>query len=162
MHPFTLRSLVAVGATLALGGVAAAPAAPAPAADKWDSRRPVVLTERVTSATSLDLGTPGSSTGDQFTGTGDLYDSIGNKVGTSAFTCVSAGPGVSQCAQVYELAGGKITTAGTTRPNFTTSPLFDERLAVTGGTGSYRGTSGEVRLVQHSFTEATLTLYLDR
>ena len=149
----SIRSLSVVGLSFALIGAAVA--------SDWE-HGPLVLTERVTSFTPLDLGAPGASTGDQFTGTGDLFDARGNKVGTSAFTCIVAGVGVSQCSQVYELSGGKLATAGTTRPNFTTSPLFDELLAVTGGTGTYRGATGEVRLVQHSFTEATLTINLSR
>jgi hypothetical protein len=148
-----IRSLFTVGLSLALIGTAVA---------SGSERGRFVLTERVTSFTPLDLGAPGPSPGDQFTGTGDLFDARGNKVGTSAFTCIVAGAGVSQCSQVYELSGGKLVTAGTTRPDFTTSPLFDEQLAVTGGTGIYRGSSGEVRLVQHNFTEATLTINLSR
>jgi len=121
-----------------------------------------VVSERVSSATSLDLGTPGAGPGDMFTGTGDLFDAHGAKIGTSTYTCITAAEGVSQCSQVYAVPGGKIMTAGTTHPDYSASPIFDARLAVVGGTGRYAGAAGELRLVQSTTSEATLTFHLAR
>ena len=147
----TLRTSLVSAALVALSGLASA-----------ESGHVYVVTEVVTSFTSLDLAAPGAGPGDQFTGTGDLFDARGQKVGTSTFTCISAAEGVNQCSQVYALPDGKITTAGTTHPDSSATPIFDARLAVTGGTGRFVGAVGELRLVQTTTSQATLTFHLAR
>jgi hypothetical protein len=150
----TLRLSLVSAALAALSGLATAQAG--------SSGRVFVVTEVGTSFTSLDLAAPGAGPGDQFTGTGDLFDDRGQKVGTSTFTCITAAEGLNQCAQVYALPGGKITTTGTTHPDSSATPIFDARLAVTGGTGRFVGAVGELRLVQTTTSQATLTFHLTR
>jgi hypothetical protein len=129
--------------------------------NKSGGHRTLALTERTSSFTSLDLGSPGAGPGDQFTGTGDLLDAAGNKVGTSIFTCITAAIGIRQCSQVYELADGKITTTGTAHVSGTTSPLSDDVFAVIGGTGKYLGVVAQLRLVQNTTSTAALTFTFD-
>ena len=131
------RPLVAFALVLAAVGASANPA----------EVEPVTLTEQPTSFNSGGLVT---------TGTDDLIDASGAKVGTTTFTCITAAPGVLQCSLVYELPGGKLTAAGTTHPVTGASPIFDEHVAITGGTGRYVGAIGDVRIVQE-MTGAKLT-----
>jgi hypothetical protein len=140
------RPLPVLLLALAAGAACAADADP----------RHMTVTEVDTAFTSLDLGTPGDGSGDQFTGTGDLLDAHGARVGASAYTCIAAAAGVSQCNLSYELPGGMVTSFGTTHPVSGASPVFDTRLPITGGTGRYAGASGELHLVQFDGT-ATLT-----
>jgi allene oxide cyclase len=103
----------------------------------------VAVIEHATTDTVVDLTTNGDSTGDLLTFHNELFDS-GNDdvVGTNQGECVRIEVGVSwECRWINFLEGGSITVEG---------PFFDDgpsALAITGGTGAYRGARGSMRLV---------------
>jgi len=103
----------------------------------------LAVIERATTDTVVDLTTNGDSTGDLLTFHNELFED-GNEivVGTDQGECVRIEVGVSwECRWINFLEGGSITVEG---------PFFDEgpsAMAITGGTGAYRGARGSMRLV---------------
>jgi allene oxide cyclase len=103
----------------------------------------LAVIEHATTDTVVDLTTNGDSTGDLLTFHNELFDD-GNEivVGTDQGECVRIEVGVSwECRWINFLEGGSITVEG---------PFFDEgpsAMAITGGTGAYRGARGSMRLV---------------
>ena len=103
----------------------------------------LVIVERATTDTVVDLTTNGDSTGDLLTFHNELFDeSNDDLVGTDQGECVRIEVGVSwECRWINVLEDGSITVEG---------PFFDagpSALAITGGTGAYRGARGSMRLV---------------
>jgi len=103
----------------------------------------LAVVEHATTDTVVDLTTNGDSTGDLLTFHNELFDAGNeNVVGTDQGECVRIEVGVSwECRWINFLEGGSITVEG---------PLFDEgpsAMAITGGTGVYRGARGSMRLV---------------
>lgn len=103
----------------------------------------LVVVERATTDTVVDLTTNGDSTGDLLTFHNELFDeSNDDAVGTNQGECVRIEVGVSwECRWINFLEDGSITVEG---------PFFDagpSALAITGGTGAYRGARGSMRLV---------------
>ena len=103
----------------------------------------MVVVERATTDTVVDLTTNGDSTGDLLTFHNELFDeSNDDAVGTNQGECVRIEVGVSwECRWINFLEDGSITVEG---------PFFDagpSALAITGGTGAYRGARGSMRLV---------------
>ena len=103
----------------------------------------LALVERATTDTEVDLTANGDSTGDLLTFHNDLFDAANEKVvGTDQGDCVRIEVGVSwECRWINSLEDGSITVEG---------PFFDDgpsALAITGGTGTYRGARGSLRLV---------------
>ena len=101
------------------------------------------VVEHATTDTVVDLTTNGDSTGDLLTFHNELFDeSNADVVGTNQGECVRIEVGVSwECRWVNFLQGGSITVEG---------PFLDagpSALAITGGTGAYRGARGSMRLV---------------
>jgi len=103
----------------------------------------LAVVEHATTDTVVDLTTNGDSTGDLLTFHNELFDAANeNVVGTDQGECVRIEVGVSwECRWINFLEGGSITVEG---------PFFDEgpsAMAITGGTGVYRGARGSMRLV---------------
>ena len=103
----------------------------------------LAVVEHATTDTVVDLTTNGDSTGDLLTFHNELFDAGNeNVVGTDQGECVRIEVGVSwECRWINFLEGGAITVEG---------PFFDEgpsAMAITGGTGAYRGARGSMRLV---------------
>ena len=103
----------------------------------------LTVVEHATTDTVVDLTTNGDSTGDLLTFHNELFDdSNTDVVGSDQGECVRIEVGVSwECRWVNVLEGGSITVEG---------PFFDagpSTLAITGGTGIYRGARGTMRLV---------------
>jgi allene oxide cyclase len=103
----------------------------------------LAVIEHATTDTVVDLTTNGDSTGDLLTFHNELFDAGNeNVVGTDQGECVRIEVGVSwECRWINFLDGGSITVEG---------PFFDEgpsAMAITGGTGAYRGARGSMRLV---------------
>jgi hypothetical protein len=103
----------------------------------------LVVIEHATTDTVVDLTTNGDSTGDLLTFHNELFDESNvDVVGTDQGDCVRIEVGVSwECRWVNALEGGSITVEG---------PFFDAKasnLAITGGTGIYRGARGSMRLL---------------
>jgi len=131
----TLAAAAVVAATaIAISIVSAASAGPNV------TRMHVV--ERATTDTVVDLTTNGDSTGDLLTFHNDLYDDRDRQiVGSDQGECVRIEVGVSwECRWVNTFDNGSITVEG---------PFLDagtSNLAITGGTGAYRGARGSMRL----------------
>ena len=103
----------------------------------------LAVIEHATTDTVVDLTTNGDSTGDLLTFHNELFDDANEiVVGTDQGECVRIEVGVSwECRWINFLEGGSITVEG---------PFFDEgpsAMAITGGTGAYRGARGSMRLV---------------
>jgi allene oxide cyclase len=101
------------------------------------------VVEHATTDTVVDLTTKGDSSGDLLTFHNELFDETNTQVvGSDQGECVRIVVGVSwECRWVNFLEGGSITVEG---------PFFDagpSALAITGGTGAYRGARGSMRLV---------------
>ena len=110
---------------------------------RGSERIPSGRVEHATTDTVVDLTTNGDSTGDLLTFHNELFDDANEiVVGTDQGECVRIEVGVSwECRWINFLEGGSITVEG---------PLFDEgpsAMAITGGTGVYRGARGSMRLV---------------
>ena len=103
----------------------------------------LAVIEHATTDTVVDLTTNGDSTGDLLTFHNELFDDANEiVVGTDQGECVRIEVGVSwECRWINFLEGGSITVEG---------PVFDDgpsALAITGGTGAYRGARGSMRLL---------------
>ncbi|MDA2803148.1 allene oxide cyclase barrel-like domain-containing protein [Nocardiopsis suaedae] len=156
----------ATAGALALG-LSLAPTAANAAPPKHGYHHRTITIEAVETGTAVnlvDVAPDDSALGDQLIGTADLTDSDGNELGTSSFVGIStdAEPRTSEMLTfVYELPDGKITTAGTAQLS-DSGPVFDEKFAITGGTGEYKNASGEVRVLQESMEEAKVTFEIRR
>ena len=100
------------------------------------------LVERATTDAVTDLGAKDDSAGDLLTFANEVYDeSNANLVGTDNGWCIRTVPGKAwECSWTLSLADGQITVQG---------PFLDvgdSVLAVTGGTGSYAGVGGDMKL----------------
>ena len=103
----------------------------------------LAVIEHATTDTVVDLTTKGDSTGDLLTFHNELFDDANEiVVGTDQGECVRIEVGVSwECRWINFLEGGSITVEG---------PVFDDgpsAMAITGGTGAYRGARGSMRLL---------------
>jgi allene oxide cyclase len=113
----------------------------ATAASAADTER-IAVVERATTDVVTDTGEAGDSAGDILTFANDVYDEANvSKVGTDNGWCVRTIAGKAwECFWTLSLAGGQITVEG---------PFLDSGdsvLAVTGGTGTYTGVSGEMKI----------------
>lgn len=99
--------------------------------------------EHATTDTVVDLTANGDSTGDLLTFHNEVFDeATGDVVGTSHGDCIRIEVGVSwECRWVTTLEVGSLAVEG---PFFDASPSV---LAITGGTGEFRGARGSMRLV---------------
>jgi hypothetical protein len=132
------RRLNAISATAITAGLATAllMSAPAVAAGKMH------LIEHATSDTVTDLGAKGDSVGDVLTFANDIFASDNKtQLGTDNGFCIRTVVGKAwECFWTLSLAKGQITVEG---------PFLDAGdsvLSVTGGTGAYGTTRGEMGL----------------
>ena len=100
------------------------------------------LVERATSDAVTDTGAKDDSVGDILTFANEIYDEANKKVvGSNTGYCFRTAVGKSwECAWTNTLADGQINVAG---------PFLDGKdsvLAVTGGTGKYASSRGEMML----------------
>jgi len=130
------NTIVAMGAMTAL--ILAVPAVAAPAA----GTRLDVVERAETDTISVHGGTGADNVGDVLTFNNPIYDA-GNtrKIGSDHGYCVRLVAGKSmECHWTLLLSNGQIMVDG---------PVYDgpdTMLAVTGGTGAYRGARGEMRI----------------
>lgn len=123
--------------------VVAAALAAVPAAAQARVHRSITVVEHATTDSTVDLGATGDSTGDLLTFHNRVYDRRDRRVvGRDQGSCIRIDPqaGSYECAWTVMLRRGHLTVAG---------PFYDKHdstLAVTGGTGRYRGARGEMRL----------------
>ncbi|MFI5898244.1 hypothetical protein ACIA5D_50015 [Actinoplanes sp. NPDC051513] len=166
MNRILLSSLVAAAASLAIGAAAIAspPTAAKAGVDSATAHRDVLTFAvhfRPFPENFVDLGEPGPGIGDQLVFQDDLMDLTGRHVGVEGGTCVitAALPDGFQieCLGTISLADGQISYQGLV------SNAPTKQLAIVGGTGRYRGASGEATLVELGHDDAgTLTVSIDR
>jgi hypothetical protein len=103
----------------------------------------IAVIEHATTDVVVDLTTNGDSTGDLLTFHNEIFDADNQTViGTDQGECVRIEVGVSwECRWVTSLETGSITVEG---PFLDAGPSV---LAITGGTGEFRGARGSMRLV---------------
>jgi hypothetical protein len=130
------------------------------------SRTFTVFSETVQFA-AIDLGDSGTSLGDQFVFSDDLLtEKGGDKVGFDGGVCTlvrrdeASRTDTVQCAVTFSFEGGQIATQALLT-------LHDGHFSgtevgpVTGGSGEFRGASGEVAVEFFSDIEANITFDLD-
>src|SRR4051812_37053305 len=121
------------------------------------------LTAKETEFVQLDLGSTGGSVGDQFVFADDLYRDgrfAGDDGGSCTFTRFESYDEFdANCIDTLRLRGGQITLQG-----LVTFRDGDDRpvtVAITGGTGAYRGAGGEVSIRSVRDTKEIYTVRLD-
>ena len=110
--------------------------------DRHARSRTIAVIEHATTDTTTNTGASGDSVGDILTFANDVFDAAdATKVGTDNGYCLRTVKGAAfECNWTTFLAGGQITVEG---------PFFDAKdstLAITGGTGRFRGARGEMEL----------------
>ena len=107
-----------------------------------NSGKTLTVVEHATTDATTDTGDPGDSAGDVLTFANDVFNAGDTaKVGTDQGYCIRVVKGATyECTWTTFLAGGQIVVAG---------PFLDagnSTLAITGGTGRYRGARGTMDL----------------
>lgn len=102
----------------------------------------LVVIERATTDTVVDLGPEGDSLGDTLAFSNELYDEGNAEVlGRSQGACTRVEVGAAwECTWTNMLPNGSLVVQG---------PFYDAAdsvLAITGGTGDYAGATGQMRL----------------
>ena len=110
--------------------------------DHHGQGKTITVIEHATTDTTTDTGATGDSVGDILTFANKVFDATDTtEVGTDNGYCLRTVAGAAyECNWTTFLAGGQITVEG---------PFFDAKdstLAITGGTGRYRGARGEMEL----------------
>lgn len=153
------RRLGLLGTALAVAALAV------PATAEGNGRgRTITLTARETQSQFLDLGPSGLSAADQFT-FADRLTRDGRPAGDDGGSCtITIVDGYNQftanCVATLRLLGGQIAVQGLiTFREGSTRPFV---VAITGGTGDYRGASGELEIRPVTDTKEIYTLRLDR
>jgi len=107
-----------------------------------NSGKTITVIEHATTDTTTDTGAPGDSVGDVLTFANEVFNARDTtKVGTDQGYCIRVVKGTSyECNWTTFLPGGQIVVEG---------PFLDaanSTLAITGGTGRYRGARGTMDL----------------
>jgi hypothetical protein len=102
----------------------------------------LTVVEHATTDTTTDIGAPGDSVGDVLTFANDVFNAADTaKVGTDQGYCIRVVAGTSyECNWTTLLPGGQIVVEGPFRD------AANSTLAITGGTGRYRGARGTMDL----------------
>ncbi len=160
-------AVAAIAATsLAFGGITLASASSDEPSD-GEAGRTVKLFALTVQTADVDLGASGFSLGDQQIFADDLSAKEGGQsLGSDGGACTvvrvtDAGKfsGTVQCVATLSLSGGQIATQGLLTITDGRPPAsFD--IAITGGTGAYRGAGGVLAVQEISPTKANLTLHL--
>jgi hypothetical protein len=152
-------ALALVVASITLASASSPSASSATTGDK-DRVQVIHLVSKSIQEVELDLGEPGTSLGDQFVLSNNLFRD-GKKVGTSGGTCSITfftedfSTLTANCVLTLSLPRGQITVQGLVSFTDPHPPV----VAITGGTGAYRTAHGEMKV---RFAEAgdRLTLFL--
>jgi hypothetical protein len=135
-----LRRVLPIASVVVLALVLAIPAL---AGSHPGGGRSLVVVERAETDLVVDLGETCDSLGDQLVFGNPIFDAANVKnVGRDEGTCFRTNPGLSwECTWTTILASGTITVQG---------PFYDDGrdsvLAITGGTGSYANSRGQMTL----------------
>ena len=102
----------------------------------------LTVVERATTDAVTDTGATGDSPGDILTFANELFDKDNTtKVGTDNGYCIRTAAGMAwECAFTNNLEGGQISVTGSFLD------IGDSVLTIVGGTGAYKGASGEMLL----------------
>jgi Allene oxide cyclase barrel like domain len=163
--------LWAVAAALTCGGVALASDRPS---DSWAGRhlghvRVIKVFSSTVQFKQLDLGDSGFSLGDEIVFADDLLTAKGGtKIGSDGGVCTvvrvddaTTATGTLQCPVTLSLDGGQLFTVGLVQ--LTNGALSGTQVvAVTGGTGQFRGAQGALAVEFLTPTEANYTITLTR
>jgi len=166
MNRSLLSSLVAVAASLAVGAAVITSLPTTAQADANSARtHGEVLNFNVVfrpfPENYIDLGEPGPGIGDLIVFQDTLTDLTGHHLGVQGGSCVITAvlppdDFQTECLGTASLADGQISYQGLVT-NSATKPL-----AVVGGTGRYRGVTGQATLVELGHDDAgTLTISID-
>jgi hypothetical protein len=134
----TLALIVAVVLAVGVGSISAAAAN-----DKPDHPRRLTVVEHATSDTVVDTGAAGDSLGDILAFGNPIFDAANAKqIGRDQGYCMRTNVGASwECNWTVILDKGSLVVEG---PFY--DDLRDSQLAITGGTGDFRNTRGEMTL----------------
>jgi hypothetical protein len=163
-----MRNRFAIAALAALAVAAAGAGLASATASSGDSRgRTFTVFSKTVQFAGIDLGGRGPSLGDEAVFSDDLFtERGGSNVGSDGGVCTTvrqdkdAGTDTLQCAVTFSFEGGQIATQALltlTDGNFTGTQTGP----VTGGSGEFRGASGEVTVKFFSNDEADITFDLD-
>jgi hypothetical protein len=105
-------------------------------------RHRLVFYERQTSFQFVDPANDGPTPGDQAVSTSDLFRDahFAHKVGSVLISCAIVTTSELECAATAHLRGGDVQVNGAVP--LETQPAS---LAITGGTGKFRGANGEIK-----------------
>jgi hypothetical protein len=116
----------------------------ASASSKAKPERVTRETFHITNLQSIDLGAPGGNAVTQLVYSGDV--SAKNQQGHFGGSCVLVSTTAYQCQFIGVYPDGQLVHQGIVDATALTSPSPDFDLATTGGTGTYRGSRGEIRI----------------
>ena len=121
------------------------------------------LTGQALADEKVDIGTPGPSLGDMNVITEDVYKN-GKRVGTSDISCtvvrIQMPKFAAECFNTTRLADGQITAQGIVTSDELEKVPFVQ--AITGGTGAYKGVTGELTVDEAGDKPAVFTFDLSR
>jgi hypothetical protein len=121
------------------------------------------LTGQTLANEQVDIGEPGPSLGDMNVITEDVYRN-GKRVGTSDITCtvvrIQMPKFAVECFNVTSLPEGQISAHGVVTSDQIEKVPFDQ--PITGGTGAYKGVSGQLNVDEVGDKPAVLTFDLSR
>jgi hypothetical protein len=138
---------------------------PAVAAAHSDGKQTLRLVATQDQSETLDLGTPGPSLGDELVFS-EVLRERGRQVGTSGVVCTVTSVEVPYEVLTYNCVG----TLSLRRGQITLQALIEVQgaddmgpwdIAITGGTGAFRGAGGDATYRQLSDTRAVYKLRLD-
>lgn len=130
----SIGAALAVLAIVAMASISSAGAGP----------KKFTVIEHATTDTVIDTGAVGDSSGDLLTFHNELFDETNTTaVGSDQGECVRIDPvaGTWECRWTNVVEGGQLMVEG---PFYDTA---DSVFAITGGTGSYKGSRGTMQLV---------------
>jgi hypothetical protein len=150
--------IIAVGAAIGFFTVAPAGGAAAP--------RELRFFTHDTGRAQLDLGDKGDSPGDRYVFSGDVFDHQGGtKVGRLTGACETIsrqadGDGEDLCVANLDLARGQLTTSATLAHAAFLGGIPQD-IAVTGGTGTYRGARGDATVTVVNASDTDTVVHID-
>ena len=136
------RSLTGAALVVALAALVLATTGVAFGSGGHGNRHRLVLYERQTSFQLVDVANDGPTPGDTAVSTSDLFRDahFAHKVGTVSIACTVVTADELECSATGHLRGGDVQVNGAV-PTATMSAS----LAITGGTGRFRGANGEIK-----------------
>ena len=168
MHKFRITLVATTAVALAIGVAALASGKQVKSHHRQGDRTFTIYAPTAANRLALVPVTKGQfSLGDRTVFSDDLFTSKGgHSLGTDGGVCTvtriadaSTGSGTLECEVTFSLPGGQITSQALN--TLTSGNLVGTQLgAITGGTGVYRGATGELAVRFLSNTEAYITFHL--